>query len=161
MPKQTEIRFNLQGLEELRDQVGGTFITRVGILGAKNARSGVEGMSNSEIGVVHEFGSESRNIPPRSFLRFPIEQKAHDLVKGMTTTSVRNAVERRQYRKVFQILGVIAEGIVQNAFSTGGFGSWQKLKQSTINAKGSSAILIDTGELRRSITSDVVKKGEI
>ena len=52
-------------------------------------------------------------------------------------------------------LGLFAETLVQRAFETSGFGQWPALQSSTVKAKGSSAPLIDTGQLRRSISSEV------
>jgi hypothetical protein len=157
--KQTKVTFNIDGLKELRRAVGGTLMTRVGVLGSKNARDGE--MGNADIGLVHEFGSEAAGIPPRSFLRMPLETHRAELLKGMSTKAVQDAMDSGQYRKVFQILGVKAEEIVQQAFSTAGFGKWPKLKPSTIDAKGSAAPLIDTGQLRRAVTSDVVNRAEV
>lgn len=159
--KQTKISFNIDGLNDLRRAVGGSLMTRVGVLGSKDNRNGDGPMGNAEIGLIHEFGSETAGLPPRSFLRMPLETHREELLKGMSNGAVKTAMETGQYRKVFAILGVVAEGIVQKAFSSGGFGKWQKLKPSTIDAKGSAAVLIDTGQLRRAITSDVVNKSAV
>ncbi len=161
MAKQTQIKFNLNGMEKLRQQVGDSYITRVGILGGHAMRKSNGPMNNAEIGTIHEFGSEAAQIPPRSFLRMPIEEKRKELMSSFATSSTKAAMETGDFKKVFQNLGVRAEDIVDQAFSSGGFGHWHALKQSTIDAKGSSVILIDTSQLRRSITSDVVRKGQI
>ncbi len=161
MAKQTQIKFNLDGLDDLKKKLGGSYVTRVGILGGKAAREDDAPMNNAEIGLVHEFGSEGANIPPRSFLRLPLEEKRRELMKAFATNTARAAIESGDYKKVFQVLGVKAEEIIQEAFASGGFGRWPALKASTVAMKGSSAILIDTGQLRRAITSDVVKKGSI
>ncbi len=123
--------------------------------------SGDSSLSNAALGLIHEFGSISKNIPARSFLRMPIMMKGKDITTQMSGSSVRNAVESGNFKKVFQILGIIGEGLVKSAFSTGGFGQWAENKPATIRRKGSAAPLIDTGQLRRSITSDVKNKGEL
>ena len=176
----TEISLNLTKLNDIRKKLGEDYYARVGILGSdamKNHKKGGtkydtktgkasrsaskedSGMTNSEIGVIHEFGSDTAGIPPRSFLRMPIETHSANIIKAMKTEGVKAAVESLDAVKVFKILGVIAEGWVKTAFETGGFGKWAPLKEETKKAKGSSAPLIDTGQLRRSITSDVAKKG--
>lgn len=157
--KQTKITMNLDGLNDLVKGLGDTWVTRVGILGGKNAREGDFG--NADIGCLHELGSLSNNIPPRSFLRMPLDLKKQDLMTAFAGAGARDAISKGDYKKAFQILGVKAEEIVQNAFASGGFGQWPQLKPATIKAKGSSAILIDTSELRRAQTSDVVKRSEI
>ena len=59
-------------------------------------------------------------------------------------------------RGALKTLGVVAEGTIQKAFATGGWGEWPKLSPVTIRRKKSSKILIDTSQLRRSISSRVV-----
>lgn len=161
MPRrQTEITFNLDGLEELRKKLGDQYVARVGILGGHAARTDEEsGLTNSEIGVIHEFGSDNAGIPPRSFLRMPVEHFKREIMKSLATAKVKEAIDRGDVITVFRVLGVAAEGFVKLAFNSGGFGKWPALKPETIARKGSSKPLIDTGQLRRSITSDVVKKG--
>jgi len=162
MAQQTSISFNLDGLEDIARKLGDSLVARVGILGSDVARKGDDDsdLTNSEIGAIQEFGSETANIPPRSFLRMPVETHAKEIMKSMDTPAVRKAVEAGDAVIVFKILGIAAEGFVKQAFSTGGFGKWAANKPSTIDRKGSSKPLIDTGELRRSITSDVAKKGD-
>lgn len=162
MAQQTEISFNLDGLEDIRRKLGDELVARVGILGSDVARKGDDDtdLTNSEIGVIQEFGSETANIPPRSFLRMPVETHAREIMKSMDSPAVRKAVESGDAVTVFKILGIAAESFVKQAFSSGGFGKWAPNTPATVDRKGSSKPLIDTGELRRSITSDVVKKGD-
>ena len=54
-----------------------------------------------------------------------------------------------------ELLGAYALDSIHLAFETGGFGLWQKLKRATIRRKKSSAILIDTAQLRQSITAEI------
>lgn len=157
--KQTKITLNLDGLDDLVAQMGNTYVARVGILGSKNQREGEFG--NADIGITHELGSLSANIPPRSFLMMPLSLKKQDLMAAFASAGARDAMNSGNYKKVFQILGLKAEEIVQAAFSSGGFGQWPELQPATIAAKGSSAILIDTGELRRAQSSDVVKRSDL
>lgn len=160
---QTRITADLSKLEELVKELGGQYVARVGILGAKAAEphEGAQGMTNSELGVIHEFGSISRNIPARSFLRMPVETKQKDIVQAMGSYKVKNLLENGQIKYVYRFLGLYAESFIKQAFSSGGFGRWAPNKPSTVAQKGSDKPLIDTAQLRRSITSDVVKKSEI
>jgi phage gpG-like protein len=161
--KQTTIKMDLTGLDKMVEQLGRTYVTRVGILGSKNARSGKSGgdMTNAELGMIHELGSETANIPPRSFLVMPLELKKGELMSVFQTGAMKAALDNGDIKKAHQLLGLKAEEIVQQAFSTGGFGQWPALKPATVAHKGSSAILIDQGELRRAQTSDVVKRSDV
>lgn len=178
MVKQTQIKVDLTGLNDLIQKLGKDHYTKVGILGGNAAEkhknsetvtlksgkrvrmsSGVESpFTNAEIAVIHEFGSVSRNIPPRSFLRMPIEEKKNELIRFLGSTRVKTLFDSGDIKKIFKILGIEAERIVQRAFESRGFGRWDPNAPSTIAAKGSSAPLIDTSQLRRSITSKVVSK---
>ncbi len=157
--KQTKITMNLDGLDDLVGEMGNDYVTRVGVLAGKNNRDGDIG--NADLALIHIMGSLSNNIPPRDFLKMPLELKKKELLKVLSSGSAKEALENGEYRKVFEILGLKAEEIVQDAFSSGGFGQWPALNPSTVRAKGSSRPLIDTAELRRAQSSDVVKKSEI
>lgn len=161
MTKRTKITHNMKGLEDFLRQMGGDKVTRVGVLGGDNSREGGDGMGNADIGAVHEFGSESAGIPPRSFLRMPLELKAEDIIKVLGSGMAKKAFEEGDFDRAYNVLGAAAEITVQDAFATGGFGQWPAIKESTAKRKGSSAILIDTRQLSRSISWDVVKKSEV
>ncbi len=152
----TKVTLNLDGLEGLKKDIAGRYKTRVGILGEKAARQGDASINNAELGVIQMFGSITNKIPPRDFLRMPIERNRKNILKEMGTRVVRDALEAKNYKQVFAYLGVIAEKYVQQAFETGGFGTWPP------HAPGTKphALLIKTGQLRRAITSDVVAKGK-
>ena len=157
--KQSKLNINLDGLEEIKREATG-YRARVGILGGHAART-ENGINNAELGVIQMFGSMTKNIPPRDFLLFPLEHKKRELIRSLGTGSMKNAFQRGDYERMFELLGVKAEEIIQQAFETGGFGRWPANKPSTIASKGSSAPLIDTGQLRRALTSDVVTKSGI
>lgn len=161
MRNQTKISYNIDGLNEIIKEMNGQYVTRVGILGEAGAREGDSELGNAEIGLVHEFGSVSRGIPPRSFLRFPLEFKSKELVESIKTGFSAYFFEKKEFKKVHELLGLKAEEIVQDSFESGGFGQWPELADSTVAAKGSSQPLIDTAQLRRSITSDVVNASEV
>lgn len=158
MTKQSKMTFDLGGLEDLAKEAK-NYVARVGVLG-DNARNDSE-VGNAEIGVIHEFGSESNNIPPRSFLRMPMEEKRDDIMRALSSGAAKEAIEKKDWRKLLKQVGVAGEIAVQQAFASGGFGQWPINAKSTVRSKGSSAPLIDTSQLRRSITSDVVRRGEI
>lgn len=176
---ETKIRADLSGLESLLKGLGGDYYARIGILGsnAGEIHDTDSGMTNSEIGLIQEFGSETNNIPARSFLRMPLETQQDTLIQTLDTGAVKDAIEQGDTKQVYKILGFAAEQIVKDAFNTGGFGNWKPNADITINGgwmtnkvsgkpvyikgKGTNKPLIDTGTLQRSITSDVVKRGEI
>jgi len=120
-------------------------------------------VTNADLGVIHEYGSEKAHIPARSWLRMPLQLYMPAVYKEIAGTFF-TALERTGmaadtvYKQKFSLLGKRAEAVIQKAFASRGFGHWIANKPSTIAAKGSDAPLIDTAEFRKSITSDVKVK---
>ena len=75
----------------------------------------------------------------------------------MGSTMMRRAFAQKNYKEMFKLLGEKGRAIVIQAFETGGFGQWPDIAQSTKDAKGSSAILVDSAQLKNAISADVVK----
>lgn len=140
---------------------GGMPGIKVGIMGQKNARKG-DIPSNAEIGFTNEFGKMTGHpkIPARSFIRVPLNSHFYDKLvskKSLTKDEFEKAVQSGQADQFAKKVGIVAEETIQEAFATRGWGKWAPNKPSTIKRKGSDSPLIDTGELRRSISSELIK----
>ena len=169
MPKETRIgqhasvRVDLTGLNNLIKAADNQYLVRVGILGSK-PRSKAKGKdekkdppTNAERGLAHEKGVKSRHLPRRSWLQVPLEDHLpEEFVKN--GPRARTLILVGQTIKAYQDLQGICERIIQKGFETGGYGKWAPLTEATIARKKSSQILIDTAQLRRSVTSEVVAK---
>lgn len=147
---------------------------KVGVLSERTARTDLGGGkvadTNAGIGLVHEFGSFSRHIPERSFIKMPLTAKAKDLMRliqklmedkfkgGKDKKGPVKEVEEEMIDDILKKIGVAAEGIIMDAFKSGGFGRWPALKPRTIKAKGTDAILIDSTQLEGSISSAVANR---
>jgi hypothetical protein len=158
----TRVKLDMDQLEKIQSTLLARYITRVGVLGSKTNRRGRAVNTNAGIGLLHEKGSLSLRIPRRSFLEMPLILKSEELMKSRDALwdefFVSEEHTHARLRTAYKKLGVIAENIIQKAFETGGYGQWPPDAPSTIRRKGSSAILIDTAQLRKSISSDVVNK---
>lgn len=177
MAEQTKIRADLSKLESLLKEIGGEYVARVGILDESGTPvEGGNGLTMGALGLIHEFGSETNNIPPRSFLRMPLETKQDQLIEKLDTGEVKKAIESGDIKQIYKVLGREGEQIVKDAFLTKGFGNWKDNAPITIHGgwmtnkngksfyvkgKGTDKPLIDTGALMRSIASDVVKRSEL
>lgn len=135
---------------------------RVGIMGETANRNSGE-LNNAEIGFTNEFGKLTGypKIPARSFLRMPLRsvhftEKLHSK-KSLTGKEFEKALKSGKGDEFAKKVGLVAEETIQEAFSTNGFGQWKPNAPMTVEKKGSSSPLIDTGQLRRSITSKVMK----
>jgi hypothetical protein len=145
---------DLTQLREITKQIKIATNHEVNVGIAKDVGRYPSGLSIIDVGRKHEFGI---GVPRRSFLRMPfiVNQK---IIDKAIATSWKKIVEGKSPTiKEFGILGIVGQNISKDAFATGGFGKWQGLKQSTIEAKGSSEILLDTSKLVQSVTNWVVK----
>lgn len=131
---------------------------RVGILGDKNSRTAKgKHSSNAEVGAVHEFGAPARGIPSRSFLRIPLTdnlQKYMEKENALDKDVLADVVRQGSVVPWLQKIAVLAEKIVADAFSSGGFGKWPAWKTPGYT-NNTGQILVDTQQLRNSITSEV------
>lgn len=192
MAKETKITVNLAPLNDYRKQLAEGWKAKVGIFGSKAGGNHEGGITNAQLGILHEFGGTIHHpggtpyttdstgkatfipeseatpstprtkphnitIPPRSWLRMPIETKKDVLMKFMGLTHIKKLFEQGHIYEIMLQLGAKASEIINSAFLSGGFGRWAQNKPSTVAKKGSSAPLIDTGELRRSVAYDAVQ----
>jgi phage gpG-like protein len=150
------IKDDFKGLGKLVGSIKKGYAIRVGIFGDKTSRDDGT-LTNAELGAIHEFGSYSRGIPMRSFLRMPLGTKTKQIAKegkaGMTA-----ALARGDFMKVLQNFAIACHGAVTDAFATSGFGTWAPDSKKTIARKKSATPLIDTGQLARAIDWQVVQK---
>ena len=144
-------------LSQLRDltkqiKIATTHEVNIGI--AQDIGQYPNGEKVVDVGRRHEFGI---GVPRRSFLRMPFIVKQKTIDKAIATSWKKITDGKSTALKEFGILGIIGQNISKDAFATGGFGKWEKLKPATVKAKGSDEILLDTSKLVQSITNWVVK----
>lgn len=101
----------------------------------------------------HEYGAPEAGIPKRSFLREPFDDERGNVIKFLD--SLVKAESGLDADTIYKKAGEMAKGIVIKTFRSNGNGRWEPLKASTIKSKGSSAPLIDEGQLFQSITYEV------
>jgi hypothetical protein len=104
----------------------------------------------------HEFGRG--NNPIRSFLRIPFDIKSKEINNFIEKQFSEVLEGKKDTEKALGLIGAFATNISKGAFTTMGYGTWAPLDPDTIDAKGSSTPLIDTGILRRAVNFEVRKK---
>lgn len=134
-------------------------VARVGILGDKTNRAPAEGETNTptnaEVGASHEFGTST--LPKRSFLVTPIsDQLDKEMLKSgaLDKEVLSDVITQASLLPWVKKIAALAEGIVVDAFDTGGFGKWNGWKNPNYT-NNAGQILVDTKQLRDSITSEV------
>ena len=134
----------LRDLEKIATNMGGPNSVRIGL--PKGTNNYPDGTSTIMVGTVHEFGSPSRGIPQRSYLR-------STLVEG-----------KRQYKRTLKNLaGKIVDGKITKTEALNLLGLHvqtdvrDKITDLTTPALKSrdGNPLVDTGHLRQSITFEV------
>ena len=132
--------------------------TRVGILGGdpRAAKPGEKHVpTNAEVGAAHEFGTSK--VPMRSFLRIPISEgleKEMESAKLFTQDTLAAVIKSGSILAWMQKIAISAEACVADAFDTGGNGKWKAWKKSNYT-NNAGQLLVDTTQLRNSITSEV------
>lgn len=128
-------------------------LKNLGKMNGKKLDVGVFGDGDmAMIAAVHEFGSPKNNIPERSFLRSGYDEHIDDISRKVDEF-VPDVIEHGVDPTIFmEGLGKEFEGKIQKKLVAL---KNPPLKQSTIDRKGSSNPLVDTGNLAGSIKSRV------
>lgn len=158
-PKKFEREVN-KALNKISDYMKDQkYVANVGVLGSSEKRTNETSIDNAGLGLVHEFGSVTRNIPPRSWLRFPILKRIKFIIRDIAKkkNEIEKSVNKRDPKELARFVGLSCEAQIQEAFSTRGFGTW-RAKKPTLENKDKKSPLIMSGEFRQSITSEAVKK---
>jgi len=114
-------------------------------------------VNNAELLFIHTNGSPARGIPARPVLE-PAIQNDQERVAEMLKKAIDVAVEGKtgDVLPALEKAGLYGENIAKKWFTNSSNG-WKKNTDETIKRKGSARPLIDTEEMRKSITH-VVKK---
>lgn len=134
----------IKALEKLSKSMGGPDSVKVGL--PKNANDYPDGTSVIMVGATHEFGSPSRNIPQRSFLRSTIQEKRRSYKRMFRRLAIRIIKGRITKKEALSLIGLQVQGDVVSNISDG---ISPPLKSRTGNP------LNDTGHLKQSITFQV------
>lgn len=115
---------------------------------------------NPSLALVHEaakgeFGVSDRKFPQRSILRMPLMDHLGPALKAGAFDWIRS-LRKLGAKRTLAFLGAVAEDVVQEAFATRGFGRWAPLSPKTIARKKSSAILIESAQMRKAVSSRIV-----
>ena len=136
-----------QRLSELRREIERRNSVYVGL--PKGTGSYEDGTPIAVIGAVHEFGSADGHIPERSFLRVPIRANSKEFAQIFKELMPQVMGGQITMFQMLEQVGAKAAATSQEAISDGIAPS---NAQSTIDRKGSSTPLVDSGSLRQNIT---------
>lgn len=155
------------GLEALLKALDSDVKVKVGVLGGKTVRSAAadqfakEGpkiatsqvLTNAEVGMFAEFGTN--RTPQRSWLRVPLIEHLYQYMAkagAFKQETIMGIINEQSLAPFMRKVGLVAERIIQDGFDTGGFGKW---KPSNMDFKKNHQTLVETQQLRNSVTSEV------
>lgn len=127
-------------------------VAEVGVIGPKASAAHAGGpLTVAEVAEIHEVGA---GVPRRSWLVDWLEAHRPEVARTMRALSKRVLLGKVTPKIATAQLGVWAVGSIQQRIADF---IPPPLAEATIKRKGSSVPLIDTGQLRTSITSRVAK----
>lgn len=135
----------------------GRKVVKVGVIGASALQEADDdaGITIGRLAGVHEYGAaiQTKNgvilIPERSFIRAPLAAARTQITKLAGDLSAKVLEGKITEDRALGLVGVTAVGVIQKAIAAG---IAPPNAPSTIEAKGSSKPLVDTGRLRQSIS---------
>lgn len=132
---------------------------RVGVLSdsPKKDKDGEEtGISLVEVAAVHEFGAPSAGVPQRSFVRATADAEKAEIDRLQEVLGAQMLNGEVTEDVALSRLGAKVASMMQARITTN---IPPPLKPETVDRKGSSVALVDTGQLKASITF-AVESGE-
>jgi phage gpG-like protein len=163
MTARVTIRDTDKGFKRIRAMMRGKTVVEIGIRGDSAPRDSGE-IDNVGLGTIHEFGATIRRskadgstyliaIPARSFLRDTLDTNKDAYIQVIARLKKRLVPITINPPQALNLLGLRVQGDIKRRI---GRGIDPPNTEETIARKGSTTPLIDTGNLRQSITYQVV-----
>lgn len=112
-------------------------------------------ITNAELMFIHSQGSPARNIPKRPTIEPTIEENQKTISEKFKKIAQSMLDNKSDGKEELEKLGIWVVNKIKARF---GSDELAPLKEATIKAKGSDRPLIDTGQLRNSVTYIVRNK---
>jgi hypothetical protein len=133
-------------LSQIAKQLSRPEVVRVGFL---EGATYPDGTPVGLVAAVNEYGAPSRGVPPRPFFRNMIADKSADWPEALGKTLQATGLDQT---KALELMGQgVAAQLRQSIVETDS----PPLAQSTIDRKGSSKPLVDTGHMLNSVDYEV------
>jgi len=128
-------------------------LVAVGVLGKEGSEVYEDDTATTvDVATYNEFGTDT--IPARSFLRSTYERDQSKFLAILRRYKLQLVREKITVRQVLTFVGEYAQKQIQKTLTAGGI-PFIPNSPATIESKGSSKPLIDSGQLRQSIRYEV------
>ncbi len=134
----------IEEIERLNKSFKGPNSVKVGL--PKDSNAYPDGTSVILVGAVHEFGSPSRSIPQRSFLRSTIQEQRRPYKRLFRKLTKKIIQGKLSLKKALNLVGLTVQTDVREKITD--------IKKPILKFRKGNP-LIDTGHLRQSITFKV------
>ena len=134
----------IKELEKIAKNLKGSDSVKVGL--PKGSNDYPDGTSVIMVGAVHEFGSPSRNIPQRSFLRSTVSEKRTSYKSMFKKLSKRIVQGKMTKARALGLIGLQVQTDVRAKITN--------IKDPVLKHRDGNP-LVDTGHLRQSIVYEV------
>jgi phage gpG-like protein len=118
-------------------------------------------INNAALAYIHNYGSPANNIPARPFMEPGIKAARAQIVRFMGAAG-RAAIDGKpdEIRRNFEKVGLVTQAAIQKKITDGPFTPLAPATLAARRARGRTGTgpLIDTGQLRRSITFVIRRK---
>jgi len=132
---------------------------KVGVFSARGGGLDKDGKPGSgtvlEVAIIHEYGAPDAGIPQRSFIGGGISHGSSEIGKIQEKVAKAAFSGKITFDVGLEAIGLKAQTEIKNYITQGN--NLEPLSPKTIEAKGSSRPLVDTGQLVNSITYEVSK----
>ena len=134
----------IKEIEKLAKSLKGPDLVKIGL--PKGSNDYPDGTSVIMVGLVHEFGSPSRNIPQRSFLRSTVNSKKREY-KGIFKRLGKKIIDGKITKlEALKLVGLKVQTDVRDKITD--------INSPELKSRDGNP-LVDTGHLRQSITYEV------
>lgn len=172
-----QFKINQEAIDNIAAFMAKNLKVKIGVLAGANHEGDIGAV---ELASIHEFGSQKRNIPQRSFLRQTMANRKEEFASFIDANKqkIMNEIASGNGAIVMEKIGVQWVRYVMETFDSQG-PNWAPLADSTIRnrrnyavakkknpnlsgdalmkkARQGTKILQDTGEMKKSITFEVV-----
>ena len=120
----------------------------------KRGRQIQQAATLAQVAAAHEFGTDK--IPQRSFIRATVDLKASEIRAQQESLAAQVIAGKITPEVAMERLGIFTQGLIQARIAEG---IDPPLKPATVARKGSSKQLVDSGQLRSSITYQITEGG--
>lgn len=132
---------------------------KVGVFSARGGGLNKDGKPEAgtvlEVATIHEYGAPKAKIPQRSFIGGGINHGKDEIMKIQEKAARAAFTGKVSFEVGLEAIGLKAQSEIKNYITQGD--NLTPLSQRTIDAKGSSRPLVDTGQLVNAITYEVSK----